>query len=747
MNEFYEVKGGRVFVKKYPYLQNNTSDKESQQAFLKSLEWEINQKKYVLITLLDWNENPIKEIQGEAVSGTINKDGNSAMRRTGTLNFTVSGGEVNIEDINYIFSINKKVFVEIGIKNNTEYYSDYPILWFPQGLFVLNKFSCVSSLSSAVNITLNLNDKMSLLNGDSGGIFPSTVILDTLRTQEPDGSYVTKKVPIISIIQELLNHFGNEPLNNIIIEDVPLRAKEVMKWVGSSPLYLIPQEQTIDNINYITYQATIDEPADLTNVLIKSYGDDVGYLNTDFTYPDELIANAGDNIVNILDTIKNTLGNFEYFYDEFGLFHFREIKNYLNKSQSSVLLDRLGTSGSNLIFTGTLSAYEIEISNPTEVYSFDDGINIISINKNPNYTNIKNDYIIHGLRKNTFSGINSDVFYHLAIDKKPQLSEHSNILLYKETDTDYTKAIVPLIVNSNPTNSGLPGIIGLIYYNKQDNTVYSWDGEKWKEHVFVKFSAFVTPTDWRTELYYQGLEAQKNGTQSNRYFAELEAFWPQMYDLENNCFYGVKEKDSKRVQSLCDGNYFLDFIEPTSSIGIFNVNNIGIRTLVDNNDDVNCLFAADIPNLVFLSVDDTNLQEAIAECNANFQPWTQVTRNVYNALALGGFYNPAYEQIKYQLYAHTNYATTINLTIIPNLYLEPNSRISINDESTNTHGNYIIQTITIPLEPTGTSSITCSEFIDRNNNNLHNPQTWQDVLDQGSWGNIKNDSWQTVYEG
>ena len=101
-------------------------------------------------------------------------------------------------------------------------------------------------------------------------------------------------------------------------------------------------------------------------------------------------------------------------------------------------------------------------------------------------------------------------------------------------------------------------------------------------------------------------------------------------------------------------------------------------------------------------------------------------------MALGGFYNPAYEQIKYQLYAHTNYATTINLTIIPNLYLEPNSRISINDESTNTHGNYIVQTITIPLEPTGTSSITCSEFIDRNNSNLNSSQTWQDVLDQGS---------------
>jgi len=38
-----------------------------------------------------------------------------------------------------------------------------------------------------------------------------------------------------------------------------------------------------------------------------------------------------------LDKIKNTLGNYEYFYDINGHFVFQEIKNYLNKSYSTYL--------------------------------------------------------------------------------------------------------------------------------------------------------------------------------------------------------------------------------------------------------------------------------------------------------------------------------------------------------------------------------------------------------------------------
>ena len=84
--------------------------------------------------------------------------------------------------------------------------------------------------------------------------------------------------------------------------------------------------------------------------------------------------------------------------------------------------------------------------------------------------------------------------------------------------------------------------------------------------------------------------------------------------------------------------------------------------------------------------------------------------------------------------------------MIPNYYLEPNSRIKILDRLTNTYGDYLIQSLNLPLDPIRTSSVVCNEFIDRNFNALGR-QSWRAVLNQGSWGNIKNTNWQQVYEG
>jgi hypothetical protein len=50
---------------------------------------------------------------------------------------------------------------------------------------------------------------------------------------------------------------------------------------------------------------------------------DIGYSLTEFTYPGKLEASPGDTIISILDKIKNTLGNFEYFYDIYGNFVFQ----------------------------------------------------------------------------------------------------------------------------------------------------------------------------------------------------------------------------------------------------------------------------------------------------------------------------------------------------------------------------------------------------------------------------------------
>jgi hypothetical protein len=92
-----------------------------------------------------------------------------------------------------------------------------------------------------------------------------------------------------------------------------------------------------------------------------------------------------------------------------------------------------------------------------------------------------------------------------------------------------------------------------------------------------------------------------------------------MYNLETGKFYGEEDKDSRKVQSLCDGNYFLDFID-SPSLNTYGINNIGIRSIVDNDDNINCLFMPEIPDLIFLSTSDENLEERIEECNQNDQP-------------------------------------------------------------------------------------------------------------------------------
>lgn len=223
----------------YPYLDDsyfeNWNAAKERRDFLQSIEEFVNQKQYVRITLLNWDEEPIKEIEGEISSGSISKDGSSAIRRTASITASVSGTEYDIENLNMDFAINKKVFIEVGIKNYSNEYKEYPILYFPQGVFFISSFSASSSATSVVQMNIGLKDKMMGLSGDVGGKFPNTITLDQVDTQNINGEYVAEKVLLYDLIEELVHHWGGEDLNNIVIEDVPKRIKQVLQWGGDNP--------------------------------------------------------------------------------------------------------------------------------------------------------------------------------------------------------------------------------------------------------------------------------------------------------------------------------------------------------------------------------------------------------------------------------------------------------------------------------------------------------------------------------
>ena len=406
----------------YPYLHDKYfMNTEVQENVVKSVLTDIqnfaNQRQYVRLTLLTWEENPIRDIEGEVSSGNISKVATSPVRRTGDLSIAVDAGSYNTDDAEADFAINKKIYLELGVRNDTDKYEDYPIFWFPQGIFFISSFSINSSSTGTTNINISLKDKMAMLNGDVGGTLPATVTFDQVDTQLPDGSYATKKVCYYRIIQELVSHFGKESLSNILIEDVPLRIRRIMQWTGANPLYLIWE---IDSEGKYSPLFSL-EPPNLSkydyDISYDIYytGENVGYVRDDFVPVDELVGAAGDTVMSILDKIIQSLGNYEYFYDVYGMFHFREIKNYLNHSLGNTALAQLSEKD-----------YLTEINNEKSIFTFSDETLLSSITVTPLYENIKNDFIIDGKAENETTGISHPVRYHLAIDKKPTLLQQTD---------------------------------------------------------------------------------------------------------------------------------------------------------------------------------------------------------------------------------------------------------------------------------------------------------------------------------
>ena len=52
----------------------------------------------------------------------------------------------------------------IGFTNNTDKYTNYPILWFPQGIYLIVSVA-ISKNAEGIKASLTLHDKMALLNG------------------------------------------------------------------------------------------------------------------------------------------------------------------------------------------------------------------------------------------------------------------------------------------------------------------------------------------------------------------------------------------------------------------------------------------------------------------------------------------------------------------------------------------------------------------------------------------------------
>lgn len=679
--------------KRYEYLKDSE--------FLKEIDKQKIKEQYAKITVLDWLENPIQEIEGIVTGGNISLDGKSAQRRTMNLSVYVDDiGYTGITSIDNLISLNKKVRVAIGIKNVTKQYQQYEILWFPQGVFVMTQPS-ISHSTSGTTISLTLRDKMCLLDGTCGGTIPASTQFDEYETLDENGQWIIKRPVIVQIIQECVNHFGGEQLGKIIISDLDTRIKKVMKWTGSSPLYLLQRDT--DDCIFTTNYATVQGQ----NYKMFSYGEDVGFIYTDFIYTEELIGDAGSTVVTILDKIKNALGNYEYFYDIDGNFVFQEIKNYLNTSHATVELEKLNKDN-----------YLIDMAKGKTVYEFDNSNLVTSYSNNPQYQMIKNDFVVWGIRENA-NGNDVPIRYHLAIDKKPKIGNTYPCFFYLDPDDNLTKAKMVVPFENFTTLNKNPGKAGVFYMTKDDGKIYKWEDNSYKG-IDVGTS-LVKTTDWRTEYYLQGVQAEPLGLDSNYYYTELLNEWPKLYNIQGQTeiingetVYTGKYYDEV-LKTPSDIDFYLDIIDSTAAISDFSVDRIGRRTIVINDNDINCIFEPEIPDYILIEVtgDAEEMEKKREECRQRGQKYIQVESSIFSLLVGGGNYNSAYNRVRELLYQYTSYNESITLQTVPIYHLEPNVRIGVRDIESNIFGDYMISNISIPLDIGGTMTISATRALER----------------------------------
>ena len=524
-------------------IKNALMDNE----FLKKLDAHRNREVFARIISLDFNENPIEQIEGRVTGGSINVDGTSAVRRTCSLSMVAK--EMNINE--FFWGLYSKFKLEIGLKNLVD--DKYPE--------IITSFGTSQSTNN-YTVSISGKDKMCLLNGEVGGNLPASVDFGMREEyDEATDSYIYESIPIKAIIREALHAYALEPYHNIIINDLEAAGLELMEYRGEEYIYFLYNIDSgeyenatlngdkefylydfenkkitselvqLKNIeNFYTQVGLIDRP-EVTYIATKidnngkeeikvyqvariGFGDTAGYRITDLVYAGDLISAIGDTLTSILDKIKGMLGEFEYFYDLDGRFIFQRKKNYLNRNYDTIVDN--SDEGRYAVDSAYHDSY---------IYTFENGSLITAYQNSPNLINLRNDYSIWGNRKSA-SGAEVPIHYRFAIDNKP--TRYKTIAI---TSAEAEKLDV----------------------KAQESTLYSVEKYDWREIIYRMASDYYQYNQLE-DFDYRIIEANGNlypngKTGYEQYYIDIQGFWRQLYNPEAKPSYVEYENSSIATSS------------------------------------------------------------------------------------------------------------------------------------------------------------------------------------------------------
>ena len=531
--------------------------------------YKLNQYKhkeiYVKIISLDFSEQPIEEISGRTNSGSINLDGNSAVRRTCSLSFVAK--DLIINEFNW--AVSNKFKLEIGLKNVID--NKYPdIIWFKQGVYVIGSFNA-SFTNNNYTVSITGKDKMCLLNGDIGGNLPSSIDFGKIDSYNIDynkvdfkdyfkeyeankyyiknqeGQYIlaqgeydstqvyyTKNIlleqtelSLKDIIRESVHTYGKEPYHNIIINDLDDYGLELLEYRGDVAMYALYDEDE----GIYSNMAWENQIKDIKVKLVSS-SEEKSILECKMNTGIDKFNEERDIFTMNDKEKKYSLTKIEFGqtvgYRHTDLIYAGELISNIGETLTSVLdkiknmlgafeyfydIDGRFVFQAKKIYANqawnTLQKFDKNpfardaIEESPYAYSFED-INLISSFQNtPAINEIKNDYSVWGVRK-TASGAEVPIHARFAIHKKPEYYKNwkDQIFVSKE-------------YKENVENAFIHDWRELIYQMAEDYFAHNQEID------------FQNKISERNKDYYPTGE-----TGYEAFYTDIQGFWRELYNPE-----------------------------------------------------------------------------------------------------------------------------------------------------------------------------------------------------------------------
>lgn len=531
---------------------------------------------------------------------------------------------------------------------------------------------------------------------------------------------------------------------------------------NDKPFQFMALNTFMDNLN--DFSDYTPQGSNITYKVMKiEYGQDVGYRLTDLTYAGELISKPGETLTSVFDKIKQMLGNFEYFYDLNGRFVFQKKPNYIQTTFSQIVKNEdesyinYGNSNSKFSFNfegnKLISSFQNNptLNNVKNDYSIWGKRKTLSgaekkihlryaIDKKPvYYKNLKNEIYItkeyQGEKTSEMKNVDwRELIYQMALDyfagqgwseENPFTSENGQQI----TSPDY-----------------------FLYEVGRRNPDYYPSGYTGYEQYYTDLQGF-----WR-ELYNPNPEPKPLYTNPSYKLINTKRYeWiePVLYDYEVQYYFHKDNLDENDLlkKKYDDYNipkdsekfgwninvfdhpetldFWFDFLESDFELAQFSVPQLGPRSKVSEENDASAIDYGQVPDLIFYTSDMTTISSYVdAEGNKHDNVEIEVCDQTklaheinentgYTFIHLPKDYSQFFDissrkaslkdKLDELLYQNSYCIENITITAIPIYYLEPNTRIFVQDKETNIEGEYIINRLTIPLNYNGTMSIAANK--------------------------------------